>query len=181
MLEVLANIGENHPEGIAVYNLQVEQAHTYFVGAEGADTEPVWVHNADYVLRRNNLRYDADVDPLVDNAIRYRIANDLPGTGNNVTIVRLNNGDYLPFANEGDLHSEGVAWRELTKKGYTVNDIDAFYTERSPCADQCQPLLRSIRLPEDKVFWSFDYNISSLRPEFGPAIDAAVVRATRRF
>jgi hypothetical protein len=45
-LTVVSNEAEQHPEGVAVYNLEVEQAHTYFVLAEGAhDGAAVWVHN----------------------------------------------------------------------------------------------------------------------------------------
>lgn len=42
---VIANVGEDHPEGVIVYNLEVEGVHTYFVRAEGSDAEPLWVHN----------------------------------------------------------------------------------------------------------------------------------------
>lgn len=44
---VIENIGESQPEGIAVYNLEVGRAHTYFIRAERSLAEPVWVHNAD--------------------------------------------------------------------------------------------------------------------------------------
>jgi hypothetical protein len=38
---------ERHPQGIfsSVYNFRVQDAHTYFVRAEGSHAEPVWVHN----------------------------------------------------------------------------------------------------------------------------------------
>ena len=45
----IANATVFHPEGIKVYNLEVEQAHTYFVLAENAYDGAVWVHNAEYV------------------------------------------------------------------------------------------------------------------------------------
>lgn len=36
-----------HPDGITVYNLEVEADHTYFVAdADTSFTNPVWVHNA---------------------------------------------------------------------------------------------------------------------------------------
>ena len=47
---VISNLGEAHPEGVTVYNLEVEDDHTYFVRAEGSDGEAVWVHNANYSL-----------------------------------------------------------------------------------------------------------------------------------
>jgi hypothetical protein len=37
---------ERHPQGIPVYNFRVQDAHTYFVRAEGSQAEPIWVHNA---------------------------------------------------------------------------------------------------------------------------------------
>ena len=40
---VLSSVREERPEGVTVYNLEVEGAHTYFVRAEGSDAEPVWV------------------------------------------------------------------------------------------------------------------------------------------
>ena len=45
---VLSNLGEAHPQGVTVYNLEVQDAHTYFVRGQGSDGEPVWVHNAQY-------------------------------------------------------------------------------------------------------------------------------------
>jgi len=37
---------EPHPEGVKVYNFQVEDYHTYFVNGSGADAAPILVHNA---------------------------------------------------------------------------------------------------------------------------------------
>ena len=37
---------EEHPEGLPVYNFEVEAAHTYFVSAHGLRAPPVLVHNA---------------------------------------------------------------------------------------------------------------------------------------
>jgi hypothetical protein len=42
---VVDSVREEHPEGVAVFNLRVEQTHTYFVRQEGLQTEPVWVDN----------------------------------------------------------------------------------------------------------------------------------------
>lgn len=39
----------NHPEGIPVFNFQVEDFHTYFV-SETEFTKPLLVHNADYAV-----------------------------------------------------------------------------------------------------------------------------------
>jgi hypothetical protein len=52
-LTVTSNLYQPHPKGIEVFNLEVEQAHTYFVLAEQSadDGGAVWVHNADYSKR----------------------------------------------------------------------------------------------------------------------------------
>jgi hypothetical protein len=47
-MAVNGNSAEERRGGVAVYNLQVEEAHTYFVLAGGATADPVWVHNASY-------------------------------------------------------------------------------------------------------------------------------------
>ena len=39
---------EPHPEGVTVYNFQVEGFHSYFVAAKGPGGQPVLVHNAGY-------------------------------------------------------------------------------------------------------------------------------------
>ena len=41
---VLSSSREEHPEGISVYNLTVDEDHTYFVATAAGD-EAVWVHN----------------------------------------------------------------------------------------------------------------------------------------
>jgi RHS repeat-associated protein len=44
---VAANIREEHPEGVTVYNFRVEDSHTYFV-SERVGQIPILVHNANY-------------------------------------------------------------------------------------------------------------------------------------
>jgi hypothetical protein len=44
---VVANRIDDHPEGVPVYNMEVEGLHTYFVSAHGARAPPVLVHNTD--------------------------------------------------------------------------------------------------------------------------------------
>jgi hypothetical protein len=45
MAAVVATRYEAHPEGIEVFNIRIEEAHTYFVRANGFDGELIWVHN----------------------------------------------------------------------------------------------------------------------------------------
>jgi len=42
---VTSNTRQPQPAGVVVYNMEVEGSHSYFVRAEGAAGEPVWVHN----------------------------------------------------------------------------------------------------------------------------------------
>jgi hypothetical protein len=51
---------EGHPQGIAVYNFRVQDAHTYFVRADGSQAEPVWVHNASRITPESNKRCVVD-------------------------------------------------------------------------------------------------------------------------
>ena len=48
------------PNGVAVYNLEVHEAHTYFVLAPDAagDVQAVWVHNAGYPGKVMNVNED---------------------------------------------------------------------------------------------------------------------------
>ncbi len=44
---LIATHREPHPEGVTVYNFEVEGFHSYFVAAKGPGGQPVLVHNAD--------------------------------------------------------------------------------------------------------------------------------------
>jgi hypothetical protein len=52
---------EKHLEGVNVYNLRVNEAHTYFVRSEGSIAEPVWVHNS-YESPEMQARAQADAE-----------------------------------------------------------------------------------------------------------------------
>jgi hypothetical protein len=70
---------ERHPQGIAVYNFRVQDAHTYFVRAEGSQAEPVWVHN--------NC---AEVMPEADGTNTFKILNKFaPDTIESVQLRRF--------------------------------------------------------------------------------------------
>jgi hypothetical protein len=44
---VVASARVDQPDGVTVYNFEVEDTHSYFVAARGSRGPPVWVHNAD--------------------------------------------------------------------------------------------------------------------------------------
>lgn len=50
---------ESHPEGISVYNFEVEDAHTYFVEDGQGQQTAVWVHNTCgiYEFESGGMRY----------------------------------------------------------------------------------------------------------------------------
>lgn len=63
---------EAHPNGIAVYNFQVDDFHTYFVAARGATGPPVLVHNAEYAsgIQKSTAQLNREAN----------IANGIPGS-----------------------------------------------------------------------------------------------------
>jgi hypothetical protein len=68
---VTASVYEPHPEGVAVFNIEVDGFHTYFVSAHGARGPPVLVHNADqcslwkkYQAWINDVFYGGTADNL---------------------------------------------------------------------------------------------------------------------
>jgi hypothetical protein len=47
---VTSNVRESHPEGVTVYNFEVQHDHTYFVLSHAANGPPLWAHNSDGCL-----------------------------------------------------------------------------------------------------------------------------------
>jgi hypothetical protein len=140
-----------------VYNLQVADFHTYFVGGDGWAFD-VWAHNHyTYKLPENRLRYRfhaaGAMQGLVDTAIQYRLD-----------------------------HPELRGGRNVLDHGYSTREIVALYTERSPRRD-CRSLLGPVASPtslglcETKVYWSVDYDVE--RGRIAGYIDK-VIEALRR-
>jgi len=73
------------------------------------------------------------------------------------------------------IDSEEVAWSKLSAEGYDIDDIEALYTERSPCPEYCTPLFQKIGLPESIVFWSFNSNAPfAVRSQYAAYISRVV-------
>jgi hypothetical protein len=110
-LIVSANAGEGHSQGVMVYNLEVEQSHTYFVLTEDAgDVEAVWVHNANgysFANRGNGGRGGGTSHASVQDDI-YRIA----GGGQEVPILGSGGRIADNLDSLGRIHQIGdMRWR----------------------------------------------------------------------
>ncbi|MCS0604688.1 ricin-type beta-trefoil lectin domain protein [Streptomyces sp. LP11] len=87
-------------------------------------------------------------------AYKFRIASGLRYKfGRNVAVARVPGwakatgakDDFVVFANiPQGLHSEELIVQKLEEKGFNRNQISELYSERSPCADRCSPLMEGI-------------------------------------
>jgi hypothetical protein len=93
-LTVVRNLTEDHPEGVTVYNMEVDGAHSYFVLAADAppDTEAAWVHNAGYIDEAI-----ANQDALVKSGAREGQVRHIDPTTNRTTISprSMLDGDHV--------------------------------------------------------------------------------------
>ena len=67
---VVGSAAEAHPEGVRVYNFEVEGDHTYFVEAAKGEHDAVWVHNTCDLT-------GADGEPITGTAARRAFEEDL--------------------------------------------------------------------------------------------------------
>ena len=138
---VISNLGEAHPEGVTVYNLEVEDDHTYFVRAEGSDGEPVWVHNATYDDNVMQIGQSADGLELHSMARRYRRYDRTISRDQNVAIAKVRVDGIAGHLTEVNtpkaMHSEGYIIQrvqQLRAQGRSV-EVLSIYTERFPCGN----------------------------------------------
>lgn len=90
---------EPHPEGVPVYNLEVEDDHTYFVGQANGGT---WVHNACFgnpaKLADHFARHGADFAAADAAAYEGQAAKFLTGARDPATLSKIRpNGDTVLF------------------------------------------------------------------------------------
>jgi hypothetical protein len=161
-LTVVANEHEAHPRRVTVYNLEVEQAHTYFVLAEDAiDAAAVWVHNA---CNRPGGYQGADVDAHGNLNPR---ANRVPG--------------YTPDAADGRVWSHHFiqnAWAKRNVIGYSEDAAAAVLLKSS--SGEAHALISSMQNARRRTSgWG-----GSLRDEFNISfremLDAGVDPATAK-
>ncbi len=144
----------------AVYNLEVESEHQFFVGQCGA-----LVHNAyagrvpydesdlagaalDYRRARagRTLRDGRRLDRGQGNVAVFEYVDD---SGSTVTRAFLNR--------LGRDHAEVWGMRVLNRAGIARERVTRIYSELEFCADLCEPLLRE-SFPGVPRTWSFPYN-----------------------
>jgi len=129
ILWLAKSIYEPHPEGIAVYNLEVKGHHNYFVKAQGSRAPPVLAHNssncietATELARRLGREGEAAAE-IVKNTRRikslsgtkaYRIPDELTET----TLTEVKNVKYQYFSTQlqDSLHYSIETGRQMTLK-----------------------------------------------------------------
>jgi len=107
LLTLTKTFRKEQPQGIPVFNFQVEDYHTYFVASRGSRAPPVFVHNADCVefaedllkARPDGVIFRMEPDP---NKIPY--IGDLPG----YPVKGQPNGAFLKH----DFHLENGVLRD---------------------------------------------------------------------
>ena len=130
-----------------VYNLTVNDAHTYHVLA---GSTPVLVHNCQVEYGGNDLS---------GRTAQYRLDNNI-GADNNIVAVRLKGGDVKFFTATRGKHSEAYMDDFFAGKEHLVDEI---YSERIPCGRQtCMPTVTG-RYGHAALSWSFTGKVSITR------------------
>lgn len=76
------------------------------------------------------------------------------GSGRNVAVAKLANGDYVVgFSKGAGYHSEDHILDQLKAKNIDPTEIEALYSERSPC-DACAPKLENLLKPGTPITYS---------------------------
>ena len=125
-LAVVANAVEPHPEGVRVYNLEVAEAHTYFVLAEEAasDAEPAWVHNANYRETFFDEHPHLRGQVRVHHAVEQQIDRLFPGMYTQVEIHAIENLRGIPNPINSKFHLSQIRriWNSFYRR-YDPNVI----------------------------------------------------------
>lgn len=158
-LRVLANTAEAHPQGVTVYNLEVEGTHTYFVQALNSDAEPVWVHNARY---RNSIQLDAENLEGIGRELFEAAGSERIRQGNflvtdnaaaaRITVItpdgRMTTQTLSAIIKESPMggpriHPEIQILDQIAAERGAGNNVvvNAFFSDRSACARICTPRL----------------------------------------
>jgi hypothetical protein len=122
---VVDSVREEHPEGVAVFNLRALGTHTYFVRQGGLQAEPVWVHNTcngsaeelvktdsgDVSFRGRIIRAQEDLTHITESDLRFMMESG--GSPKNIE------GETITLHHVGQ-NPEGSLW-ELPA---SLNDVN---------------------------------------------------------
>lgn len=125
-----------------------------------AGSTPVLVHNCEIGSPVKN----GAGDPLVQATKQRRLddgrAKGGPGKGNYGAAL-LKDGRIITGRSGGKLHAE----EDLINQAGGVDNILSLYSERAPCANKCQPLLREAWEKGNlSISWSYRWNAAT-KPE----------------
>jgi large repetitive protein len=132
------------------YDLTIGALHTYYVVTGGT---PILVHNCDANLGTQVDHLDPD-DDLV-NAVHNRRLSEGDKSTKNYASARLKNGKIITGRAMGKGRAGIHAEEDLVNQAGGVDNIDAIYSERAPCAFKCDGLLRDTGID---VSYSFPWN-----------------------
>ncbi|SDT30034.1 polymorphic toxin-type HINT domain-containing protein [Actinoplanes derwentensis] len=134
-----------------VHNLTVADVHTYYVTAKGTS---LLTHNNSCHDLGIQISYTDTNNPLVL-AVHNRRIQDKNKTTKNYGAALLKNKTIITGKALGKgaagIHSE----EDLIIQAGGINNIEALYTERAPCARKCDGLLRGKNV---KVYYTFSWN-----------------------
>jgi hypothetical protein len=128
------------------YDLTIGTLHTYYV--EAGDT-PVLVHNCDDLGTK--VDYQDTDNPLVK-AVHDRRVQEGDRTTKNYASARLKDGTIITGRSMGKGRSGIHAEEDLINQAGGVDNIDALFTERAPCDNKCDGLLRDTDVDVSHAF-----------------------------
>ena len=159
---------ESLAEPIAVYNFQVADWHSYYVGDIG-----VLVHN----LCINEVDYGGN--DLSQTAIDYRQANNIYSAKNVAVFEYVEDGvtkTITMTSERGVGHAERLIANELRNRGISPSQVTRIYSELEPCSvagGYCKRFIADT-FPQAKVTYSFPYGDSASRAAGVQALRDAV-------
>jgi hypothetical protein len=157
---VVASARVEQPDGVTVYNFEVEDTHSYFVAARGSRGPPVWVHNADGYddaisggpaprsasesLPRLKGKSEHQVRKILTDAgyTRTHVSNSVArnekwkhADGSEVRIHPYGNQNQAPYrsANNAHIHKEDPLGNQLNDRGWpSIIPADTHIGIRNP-------------------------------------------------
>ena len=114
-----------HPQGITVYNLEVEGSHTFFVDDVAGGVDAAWVHNANYYTNLVNIlkAKGSPYIPTYRSSMTWRRVSD--ANGNPIIVIGQAGGASSTTT------GHGKAMYDLIKRQATKHDYAYFTLQRS--------------------------------------------------